>query len=248
VREGNAVAGLTGRFETGALRSLRGSAGYDRVVDPGFDLLSQQLTAGVTAQAILNSTIILNYQFDQILVGGKLLSRNELVYGLALNPGAIVSSIELQGSAGQQIDFENARTGTGVDVVLGVTARPTRHLELAWNEELRWLDVDVDGQARSRLFTARIDRLGATYAFTARVLLRFIGQYEVTRRSPELYLAAVPAKVADFAGSLLFAYKINWQSVVFIGYGDNRTYSDMTQQLEPDSRQLFVKLSHAFQW
>jgi hypothetical protein len=246
VREGNAVAGLTAHFDAGALRRLRGFAGYDRVVDPGFDLVSQQLTSGVTAEAILSSTITLNYQFDQIRVGGKLLSRNELVYSVTVNPGVIVSSIDLVGSAGQQIDFENARTGTGVDVALGVTARPTRHLELAWNEELRWLDVD--GQARSRLFTARVDRLSATYAFTARLLLRFIGQYEVTRRTPELYLAAVPAKVADFAGSLLFAYKINWQSVVFVGYGDNRTYSDMTQRLEPDSRQLFVKLSHAFQW
>jgi hypothetical protein len=246
VREGNAVAGLTAHFDAGALRRLRGFAGYDRVVDPGFDLVSQQLTSGVTAEAILSSTIALNYQFDQIRVGGKLLSRNELVYNVTVNPGVIVSSIDLVGSAGQQIDFENARTGTGVDVALGVTARPTRHLELAWNEELRWLDVD--GQARSRLFTARVDRLSATYAFTARLLLRFIGQYEVTRRTPELYLAAVPAKVADFAGSLLFAYKINWQSVVFVGYGDNRTYSDMTQRLEPDSRQLFVKLSHAFQW
>lgn len=248
VREGKAAAGVTARFDEGALRRLRGFVGYERLVDPGFELLSHQLSSGVSADAILNSTLTLNYQFDQILVGGNLLSRSELVYGVTLNPGAIIANIDLEGSAGQQIDFENARTGTGIDVALSVTARPTRHLELAWTEELRWLDVDVDGQARTRLFTARVDRLGATYAFTARLLLRFIGQYEVTRRSPELYLAPVSAKVADFAGSLLFAYKINWQSVVFIGYGDNRTYSDMTQRLEPDSRQLFVKLSHAFQW
>ena len=108
--------------------------------------------------------------------------------------------------------------------------------------------TDPSGQARTRLFTARVDRLRATYSFTARMFVRFTGQYEVTRRSPELYLAPITAKAADFAGSLLFAYKINWQSVVFLGYGDNRTLSETTQNLEPDARQVFVKLSHAFQW
>jgi hypothetical protein len=248
VREGYGGAGLTFRFDDGVLRRIRGFATYDRVTDPSFELLSHQVTAGASADALLGTTLQLDYELDQILVGGKLLSRNELVYALSMNPGAVVSQIALSGSAGQQIDFENARTGTGVDVALGVVARPTPHLELAWNEELRWLNVDVAGQARTRLFTARVDRLRATYSFTARMFVRFTGQYEVTRRSPELYLAPITAKAADFAGSLLFAYKINWQSVVFLGYGDNRTLSETTQNLEADTRQVFVKLSHAFQW
>jgi hypothetical protein len=247
-REGYSEAGLTFRFDEGVVRRLRGFATYDRIDDPHLDLLSQQVTVGAIADAVLGSTLQLFYELDQILVGSKLLSRNELVYGLNVVPGAIVSRINLNGSAGQQIDFENARTGTGVDVALSVTARPTRHLELTSTEELRWLDVEVAGQARSRLFTARVDRLRATYSFTPSLFLRFTGQYEVTRRAPELYLTPVTAKQADFAGSLLFAYKINWQSVVFLGYGDNRTFSETTERLEPVARQIFVKLSHAFQW
>ena len=73
-----------------------------------------------------------------------------------------------------------------------------------------------------------------------------IAQYEVTRRAPELYLSKVPAKDADFSGSLLFAYKINWQSVLFVGYGDQRERLDRTR-LDPASRQFFVKMSYAFQ-
>jgi hypothetical protein len=230
------------------LRRLRGFGRYDRVNTPGFDLISQQATAGAAADVPLGSTVRINYAFDEVVVDGKRLSSNSLVYSVTVNPGSLISQIVLTGSAGQQIDFENARTGTGVDVALAATARPTGHLELAWNEELRWLDVDVENQRRSRLFTARVDRLRATYSLTARLFLRLTGQYQVTRFAPELYLAPVPAKLADFAGSLLFAYKINWQSALYVGYGDNRTYSDMTQQLEPDGRQVFVKLSHAFQW
>jgi hypothetical protein len=76
------------------------------------------------------------------------------------------------------------------------------------------------------------------------------GQYEATRRTPELFLdpTTVSRKDAAFAGSLLFSHKLNWQSVVFVGYGDSRTFLETTDQLETDSRQFFVKLSRAFQW
>jgi hypothetical protein len=37
-----------------------------------------------------------------------------------------------------------------------------------------------------------------------------------------------------------------WQSVMFIGYGDNREVSD-ADRLEKLDRQFFVKLSYAFQ-
>jgi hypothetical protein len=248
IREGRAEAGLTARLEDGPVRRLRGFATYDRVVDPGLALLSQQVTAGVNGDALLGSNAELDYAHDQILVADQLLSRNQVAYSLSMTPGVIVSRIDLSGSAGQQIDFDNARTGTGFDATLGAKLLPTPHLEVSVNEGLRWLDVDVAGQARSRLFTARVDRLRLVYSFTPRVFVRLIAQYEVTRRSPELYLAPVAAKDSDFAASLLFAYKLDWQSVVFVGYGDNRALSDATQRLEPAGRQVFVKLSNAFQW
>jgi serine/threonine protein kinase len=42
------------------------------------------------------------------------------------------------------------------------------------------------------------------------------------------------------------ANKINWQSVLFLGYGDDRELS-AERRLEHVDRQVFVKLSHAFQ-
>jgi hypothetical protein len=195
---------------------------------------------------LLGSTVQLVYAYDQILVAGKLLPRNEAIYSLSMTPGVILSRVDLSGSVGQQIDFDNARTGTGFDATLSAKLLPTPHLELTWNESLRWLDVDVPGQVRSRLFSARVDRLRAVYSFTPRMFVRLVGQYQVIRRSPELYQAPVAAKDADFTGSLLFAYKLDWQSVVFVGYGDSRALFETTQQLGLTGRQVFVKLSYAF--
>ena len=44
----------------------------------------------------------------------------------------------------------------------------------------------------------------------------------------------------------MFAYKLNWQTVLFVGYGDNRAFDD-ADRLQPASRELFFKLSYAFQ-
>lgn len=39
---------------------------------------------------------------------------------------------------------------------------------------------------------------------------------------------------------------INWQSVMFVGYGDDRELTDL-RRLAPLDHQFFVKVSYAFQ-
>jgi hypothetical protein len=57
---------------------------------------------------------------------------------------------------------------------------------------------------------------------------------------------SVEPRSGRLSGSALLAYKINWQSVLFVGYGDDRELSP-EDRLEPASRQFFVKMSYAFQ-
>src|SRR5439155_837532 len=75
---------------------------------------------------------------------------------------------------------------------------------------------------------------------------RVIGRHVSTARDPSLFVSRVDRQSGTFSGSALFAYKINWQSVMFVGYGDERETAD-ARRLQPSERQLFVKLSYAFQ-
>ena len=59
-------------------------------------------------------------------------------------------------------------------------------------------------------------------------------------------MSTVSPRSGAFSGSALIAYKINWQSVLFVGYGDERELLDRVE-LEKTSRQFFVKLSYALQ-
>jgi hypothetical protein len=108
------------------------------------------------------------------------------------------------------------------------------------------LNVPDGNGGEARLFTARVDRLRATYTFDARSFLRVIAQWVDTTRDPALYRDQVEPRDRSFAGSLLFAYKLNWQTVLFVRAGDERSL-DEDHALRPAGRSLFLKLSYAFQ-
>ena len=74
-----------------------------------------------------------------------------------------------------------------------------------------------------------------------------IGQYDATTRNPALYTFAVDKRSGTFNSSVLLAYKLNWQTVVYAGYGDGRTYDEASDKLQNAGRQVFTKVSYAWQ-
>jgi hypothetical protein len=162
-----------------------------------------------------------------------------------ISPTRRIAAIAADGSIGEDVDFANSRLGHGATINLTVMLNPTDHLELAVNQNQRWLNVDA-GAAATRLFTARVSRVRGTYTFTSRLFARLIGQYVSTDRAASLYLTPIDARSGVFSGSALLAYKLNWQSVLFVGYGDDRELT-VENELKPANRQLFVKVSYAFQ-
>ena len=78
------------------------------------------------------------------------------------------------------------------------------------------------------------------------MLMRLIGQWVETERDPSLYRFPVSRKDGFFDGSALFSYKLNWQTVLFLGYGDNRSLRG-NGDLVASGRQFFLKVSYAFQ-
>jgi len=82
--------------------------------------------------------------------------------------------------------------------------------------------------------------------FSSRAYLRLVGQWVGTTNDPALYPFPVDPEEGGFEGSALFTYKINWQTALYVGYGDERAL-DERDDLRPTSRQLFAKISYAFQ-
>ena len=231
----------------GFLRRLRTFYILDRSTDREGALLNRRLSVGAGMDGKWSSFFRFWYAFDRVRAGTVTLPRRQLLYVVQLSPSLKFNQIGVDGFVGQEIDFDGVRTGTGANINFNATFRPTNHLELRFNEARRWLNVANPTGGRARLFTASVDRLRATYTFTARAFVRVIGQYVSTRRDPTLYSTEVARKDGRFGGSALFAYKLNWQTVLFAGYGDNRELDETAQHLDRVGRQFFMKLSYAFQ-
>ena len=180
------------------------------------------------------------------LTGAQLLGRTFVPFSFRVDPSRWLTLVSLSGEVGQDIDIVNVRVGRGGNLQANVVLRPSPHLAFDLLSSWSWLDVASDDGSEGRLFTAQVERIKLVYNFSARLYLRLIGEYVQERRDPALYEVPVTAHSGAFSGSALLAYRLNWQTALFAGYGDARE-EIVPGRLVPSSRQFFVKLSYAFQ-
>ena len=147
---------------------------------------------------------------------------------------------------GDEPDYANARAGTTLILRPAVRFDLGRHLRLQVNHAYQSLDVDG-----GELFTANLTQLRATYQFNVRTFLRVVSTYQDLDRQPTLYRSAVDAQSTELFNQLLFSYKLNPQTVLFLGYSDHhetepRGPNDRrAPELLQRDRTFFAKIGYA---
>jgi hypothetical protein len=240
-REGVGSFGRSFYPENSKVRFIRPSVVVDYQTDRDGNVIFQTLSLGVGGFGAKNTNFsVLARLGEKIRVGDELLEQNYLRIDYQFDPHRRIPRITLGARVGEQIDFDNGREGDGLSLSAGVSARPHDRLDLLFNVARDTLNVE-GGQ----LFEAMVERMRAQYSFSNKSLVRVIAQYVSTDYNPSLYLFPVPEKDGSFLGSVLYSYKINWQTVLFVGYGDERLLLD-DERLAPSNRSLFFKVSYAF--
>jgi hypothetical protein len=135
----------------------------------------------------------------------------------------------------------NERVGRGGFFSLRASFLPTTHLVTEIQAERQWLNIGQD-----QLFTADVAQLKATYNFSSRMFLRFIGQYSQVTRNPFLYVDPVQDKEGYWGGSILYGYRFNWQTAFYIGYSDERQLEN-GMWYQPGTPHFFAKFAYAFE-
>ena len=209
-------------------------------------LIYRQLTPAVGMDTAFNGFMQFRFVNDRVRAGDQTFPRRQFFGYASYNPSRRFTNVGGEVQIGQDTDFDNVRAGRGGHVFLNGSIGATEHVVFDLIANTTWLHVDDTTGISRPLFTARVNRVRANYTFTPRSFVRLIGQYVSTNRDASLYLQPTPAHDGTFSGSVLFAYKINWQSVMFFGYGDDRTLDDQ-RRLQRADRSVFVKLSYAFQ-
>jgi hypothetical protein len=141
---------------------------------------------------------------------------------------------------GDAIDYAHARAGTEAYLGPVLTVNIGRNLKAALNYQFSRLSVDG-----GRLYLANLADTTFIYQFNRRTFLRAIVQYSDIRRNTGLYAFAVDRRSNDLFTQLLFSYKINPRTVLFIGYSDNY-FGNQDISLTQNDRTFFVKLGYAW--
>ncbi|HEY8021732.1 MAG TPA: DUF5916 domain-containing protein [Thermoanaerobaculia bacterium] len=249
IREASFESGSNRYPQGGFFSRLRPFLIGDHVEDTSGRLVLNRPGIGIGADGKLSSFARVIYQWERVLAAGRIVARPHVDLQLQVTPGLRIGAITLTGFVGDDVDLVDGRRGHGGLLTLTSVVRPTDHLQLAGVFSRRWLDVPAaGGEAGGRQLWAAVDRLKATYTFTPRTFVRLIGQRATVDPRLALYRdpANAPAKEDDRTLSALFAYKLNWQTVMFLGYGDERALSD-AGLLRPAGRTVFLKLSYAYQ-
>jgi Domain of unknown function (DUF5916)/Carbohydrate family 9 binding domain-like len=205
------------------------------------DPLYRLISTGFGADGKWRSFWRLRYARDQVSSGGEMFDRDRVYYQLQLSINRVFSFVGIDGWVGDEVDFTNSRLGRGANINFNSTIRPNDHLQLGLTTGLRWLNINSD-----RLFTSQVERLKATYTFNSRMFVRAIVQNTRTNRDRALYGFDIAQHSGSLATQLLFAYKLNWQTVFYVGGGDLDEVVT-NGDFEPSNRQFFAKVSYAFQ-
>ncbi|HNX50856.1 MAG TPA: hypothetical protein PKL08_11880, partial [Thermoanaerobaculaceae bacterium] len=97
-----------------------------------------------------------------------------------------------------------------------------------------------------RLYRANLLQAKTVYQLNTRSFVRLIVQYLDLRRNLDLYVDPPDgAKEREVYSQLMFSYKINPQTVFFLGYSDSRGEEDRIPMLLK-SRTVFAKIGYAW--
>ena len=128
------------------------------------------------------------------------------------------------------------------ELVGNVTLNPNPHLEIDLYHTFSELDADGDN-----VYTANLTDLRLRYYFDVQSSLKLSVVYEDIDYNPSNNpYSFYTEKERRLATQLIYSYKLNPQTVFFLGYSDSSFEDDELGDLKQEQRTIFSKISYAW--
>lgn len=147
--------------------------------------------------------------------------------------------IVLYSKFGDAIDYTNIRLATSTLFNPGVEFAVGKHVNINLSHIFERLSLEGEKIYLANLLQARL-----VYNFSTRSFVRAIVQYIDIDRNVDLYHMDIDARTSQFFTQFLFSYKINPQTVLFLGYSDNHFGMNGIDLTRTD-RTFFLKIGYA---
>ncbi len=227
--------GKNGDFYTQIGLGMNGMTTYDH----GGQLTDQEITLYSYFVGPLQSTVQGLFVHNKEFFMGTTYDLDRIGLFAEIKPAGGLH-FNLYGEYGGSVDYSNARQGTALRIFPFAELSLGRHVNITLRHAFERL-----GFEGNKIFMANLSQIRLIYNFNVRAFVRAIVQYLDVSRNPELYIFPVSRKTQTIFTQFLFSYKLNPQTVLFLGYSDNymgMTGIDITQA----DRTFFVKLGYAW--
>lgn len=165
---------------------------------------------------------------------------------------------------GEQIDYANAQVGRQFDYWATANWQVNTHLSANLNHKYNTFAVDGysfsdNGQlftlASGNLYTSNNTDLRLAYQFNIQSQLKLTVQYTDVSRDLAVYRNNLDdnefndyqSLSRNFSTQFLYSYKVNPQTLVYLGYSDGGFQQDDMISLSRNQRTVFAKFSYAWQ-
>jgi hypothetical protein len=142
---------------------------------------------------------------------GEEFDDNTLNINFSLRPSASLY-FGFIGNFGDRIDYTNVQAGNRFQIYSFLQYNIGRHLYLGLEHNYERFSVEA-----GRLYTANLSNLRLVYQFSRRAFLRTILQYANYQYNNALYITPREPEYKHLFTQVLFSYKINPQTVLFLG-------------------------------
>lgn len=170
---------------------------------------------------------------------GSQFDQNELQLHTCMKPGRNTHTY-LNVTTGDRVDYANTRLGERLRVNPGIVRQLGRHLSL--DLSATWERLEARGE---RVYTATIAQSAIAYQFTTRAMLRGILQLVDHDYNTAAYTDGRGSRRKSLFTQVLGSYKLNPQTVLFVGYSDNAA-GNQDISLTRTSRTFFAKVGYAW--
>ncbi len=151
-------------------------------------------------------------------------------------------SFRVLGVIGDKVDYSNDRLGKTFRMEPSIDWNLSRKLFL----RLKGVYAKLETQDGEQIFDALVADSRLTWQFSLRSFLRLTAQLTDVERNQALYVEEVDSHSRDIGRELLYSYKLNPQTVFFLGYSDQYLDEDNLDGLTVSDRTWFMKIGYAW--
>jgi hypothetical protein len=217
--------------------NLQGSV--EQMEDQDGSLLDRTGALRFTFEGPLQSHAILEARRIREAYNGQEFDQNYFFIHNCMNPNGDIHTW-LNITADDHIDYAHTRLGKRIQIGPGFSYRVGLHGYVDVGHTFERMTVNG-----GRLYTANVSQGTFIYHFNRRTFLRTILQYVNYDHNTSAYADPIDSREEHLFSQILFSYKINPQTVLFLGYSDNYR-GDQQMDLTQIDRTFFAKVGYAW--